>query len=112
MKKHGTQLMAWSPLAQGKNGLFNNETLAGIGETYGKTAAQVNLRFLLQLGVVIIPKSTHKERMEENFALFDFKLTDKEMRELETLDLGVSQFIDHYSPEVAEPFVGAGKVDQ
>lgn len=112
LKKHGTQLMAWSPLAQGKNGMFTNETLAGIGEKYGKTAAQVNLRFLIQSGIVIIPKTTHKERMEENFALFDFKLTDEEMRELETLDLGRSQFIDHYSPEVAEMFVGAGKTDQ
>ena len=110
LKKHGTQLMAWSPLAQGKNGLFTNETLTGIGEKYGKTVAQVNLRFLIQSGVVIIPKSIHKERMEENFALFDFKLNNEEMRELEALDLGRSQFIDHYAPEVAEMFVGAGKI--
>lgn len=110
LQKHGTQLMAWSPLAQGKNGLFTNETLTGIGEKYGKTAAQVNLRFLIQSGIVIIPKSTHRERMEENFALFDFKLTDEEMCELKTLDLGRSQFIDHYAPEVAEMFVGAGKM--
>lgn len=110
LQKHGTQLMAWSPLAQGKNGLFTNETLTVIGEKYGKTAAQVNLRFLIQSGIVIIPKSTHRERMEENFALFDFKLTDEEMCELKTLDLGRSQFIDHYAPEVAEMFVGAGKM--
>lgn len=110
LQKHGTQLMAWSPLAQGKNGLFTNETLTMIGEKYGKTAAQVNLRFLIQSGIVIIPKSTHRERMEENFALFDFKLTDEEMCELKTLDLGRSQFIDHYAPEVAEMFVGAGKM--
>lgn len=111
LKKHGTQLMAWSPLAQGKNGLFTNETLTGIGEKYGKTAAQVNLRFLIQSGVVIIPKSTHRERMEENFALFDFRLTNEEMDKLEALDLGKSQFIDHYAPEVAEMFVGAGKMN-
>ncbi|MCQ5131213.1 aldo/keto reductase [Butyricicoccus faecihominis] len=110
LQKHGTQLMAWSPLAQGKNGLFTNETLTMIGEKYGKTAAQVNLRFLIQSGIVIIPKSTHRERMEENFALFDFKLTDEEMCELKTLDLGRSQFIDHHAPEVAEMFVGAGKM--
>lgn len=111
LKKHGTQLMAWSPLAQGKNGLFTNEALIKIGEKYGKTATQVNLRFLTQSGVVVIPKTTHKKRMEENLNLFDFKLTDDEMQELEALDLGKSQFIDHYAPEVAEMFVGAGKVD-
>ena len=110
LKKHGTQLMAWSPLAQGKNNLFTNETLAKIGEKYGKTAAQVNLRFLIQSGVVIIPKSTHRERMEENFNLFDFRLSEDEMRELEGLDLGHSQFIDHYAPDVAEMFVNAGKM--
>ena len=109
MKKHGTQLMAWSPLAQGKNNLFTNETLTQIGEKYGKTAAQVNLRFLIQSGVVVIPKSTHKERMEENFDLFDFSLTEDEMKLLQTLDLGHSQFIDHYAPDVAEMFVNAGK---
>ena len=110
LKKYGTQLMAWSPLAQGKNNLFTNETLVEIGEKYGKTAAQVNLRFLLQSGVVIIPKSTHKERMKENFNLFDFSLTDVEINRLKTLDLGKSQFIDHYAPDVAEMFVSAGKI--
>ncbi|MCI8328767.1 MAG: aldo/keto reductase [Oscillibacter sp.] len=110
LKKHETQLMAWSPLAQGKNGIFTNEALTEIGAKYGKTAAQINLRFLLQSGVVVIPKSTHKERMEENFNLFDFSLTDAEMHSLEALDLGHSQFIDHYAPDVAEMFVSAGKV--
>lgn len=109
LKKHGTQLMAWSPLAQGKNNLFVNPTLIEIGEKYEKTAAQVSLRFLIQSGVAVIPKSIHRERMEENFALFDFSLTDEEMGKLEALDLGRSQFIDHYAPEVAEMFVGAGK---
>lgn len=110
LKKYGTQLMAWSPLAQGKNNLFTNETLTKVGEKYGKTAAQVNLRFLIQSGVVVIPKSTHKERMEENFSLFDFSLTEEEMHEIEALDLGHSQFIDHYAPDVAEMFVNAGKM--
>ncbi|MDE6208913.1 MAG: aldo/keto reductase [Lachnospiraceae bacterium] len=110
LKKYGTQLMAWSPLAQGKNNLFTNETLVEIGEKYGKTAAQVNLRFLIQSGVVVIPKSTHKERMDENFNLFDFSLTDDEMNRLKVLDLGKSQFIDHYAPDVAEMFVSAGKI--
>ena len=109
LKKYGTQLMAWSPLAQGKNNLFANETLVEIGKKYGKTAAQVNLRFLIQSGVVVIPKSTHKERMEENFNLFDFSLAE-EMDQLRALDLGKSQFIDHYAPDVAEMFVNAGKM--
>ena len=110
LKRYGTQLMAWSPLAQGKNNLFANETLVEVGEKYGKTAAQVNLRFLIQSGVVVIPKSTHKERMEENFDLFDFCLTEEEMNRLRALDLGKSQFIDHYAPDVAEMFVNAGKM--
>ena len=107
--KYGTQIMAWSPLAQGKNNLFTNEDLTAVGEKYGKTAAQVNLRFLIQSGVAVIPKSTHIERMEENFNLFDFTLTDDEMKKMEALDLRHSQFIDHYAPEVAEMFVNAGK---
>lgn len=110
LEKYDAQLMAWSPLAQGKNGLFTNPVLTGIGEKYGKTSAQVNLRFLIQSGVVVIPKSTHRERMEENFNLFDFQLTDEEMRQIEQLDLGHSQFIDHYAPDVAEMFVSAGKM--
>ena len=110
LKKYGTQLMAWSPLAQGKNNLFANETLVAIGAKYGKTAAQVNLRFLIQSGVVVIPKSTHKERMAENFDLFDFRLTEDQMNELKSLDLGKSQFIDHYAPDVAEMFVNTGKM--
>ena len=109
LKKYGTQLMAWSPLAQGKNNLFTNETLVEIGKKYNKTAAQVILRFLIQSGVVVIPKSTHKERMEENFNLFDFSLTDDEINGLKALDLGKSQFINHYAPDVAEMFVSAGK---
>lgn len=109
LKKYGTQIMAWSPLAQGKNNLFSNEILTKIGEKYGKTAAQVDLRFLIQSGVVVIPKSAHKERMEENFNLFDFSLTVEEMQELEAMDMGKSQFIDFYAPDVAEMFVNAGK---
>ncbi|HIT31356.1 MAG TPA: aldo/keto reductase [Candidatus Enterenecus stercoripullorum] len=110
LKQYGAQIMAWSPLAEGKNYLFTNPTLMEIGEKYGKTAAQVDLRFLLQSGVVAIPKSTHKERMEENFDLFDFILTQDEMHRLEGMDLGHSQFIDHYAPDVAEMFVNAGKM--
>jgi len=109
MEKYGTQLMAWSPLAQGKNGLFTNEVLSAIGKKYGKSAAQVNLRFLIQSGVTVIPKSVHRERMEENFNLFDFALTPDEMTQIEALDLGKSLFIDFRAPEVADMFVSAGK---
>lgn len=109
LEKYGTQLMAWSPLAEGKNGLFTHPVLTAIWEKYGKTAAQVDLRFLIQSGVVVIPKSTHRERMEENFNLFDFSLKEEEMRHLEALDLGHSLFLDHYAPDVAEMFVSAGK---
>lgn len=110
LQKYNTQIMAWSPLAEGKNNLFTNETLVKIGEKYGKTAAQVDLRFLTQCGVVVIPKSIHKERMEENFNIFDFKLTDEEMQKIEALDLSKSQFIDFHAPEVAKMFVDAGKM--
>lgn len=110
LKNYGTQLMAWSPLAQGHNNLFTNEVLTGIGEKYRKTAAQVNLRFLIQLGVVVIPKSTHIERMKENFDLFDFSLTPEEVKSIQKLDLAKSQFIDHYAPDVAEMFINAGKM--
>lgn len=110
LQKYNTQIMAWSPLAEGKNNLFTNETLVKIGEKYGKTAAQVDLRFLTQSGVVVIPKSIHKERMEENFNIFDFKLTDEEMQKIEALDLSKSQFIDFHAPEVAKMFVDAGKM--
>lgn len=110
LQKYNTQIMAWSPLAEGKNNLFTNETLVKIGEKYGKTAAQVDLRFLTQSGVVVIPKSIHKERMEENFNIFDFKLTDEEIQKIEALDLNKSQFIDFHAPEVAKMFVDAGKM--
>lgn len=109
MEKYGTQLMAWSPLAQGKNGLFTNEVLSAIGKKYEKSAAQVNLRFLIQSGVTVIPKSVHRERMEENLNLFDFALTPDEMTQIEALDLGKSLFIDFRAPEVADMFVSAGK---
>ena len=109
LEKYGAQLMAWAPLAEGKHGLFTNETLARIGRAHGKTAAQVDLRFLVQSGVIVIPKSVHRERMEENLDVCDFTLTDEEMQEIGALDLGHSLFLDHRAPEAAEMFVQAGK---
>lgn len=102
MERFGTQIMSWGPFAEGRNGLFTNETLRAIGERHRKSAAQVALRFLIQRGVVVIPKSTHAERMRENFELFDFALDEKEMEAIEALDRGQSLFFSHYDPETVE----------
>lgn len=109
LKKYGAQIESWGPFAEGKNGLFTNPVLAEIGQGYGKSTAQVALRFLLQSGVVVIPKSTKKERMEENFQVFDFILTDAEMRRIEALDTGESLFFSHYDPETVEWLVNLAK---
>lgn len=102
LEKYGAQLMAWAPLAEGLNNIFIDPTLVQIGRKYGKTAAQVDLRFLVQSGIIVIPKSTHKERMEENIDIFDFTLTDEEMASISSMDLGHSQFLDHTDPDTAE----------
>lgn len=105
MKKNGTQIESWGPFAEGKNDYFNNPVLKEIGGKYGKSTAQVALRFLTQSGVVVIPKSTHKERMEENFNIFDFQLTAEEMAKIEALDGGESLFFSHYDPKTVEWFM-------
>ena len=105
MKKYGTQIMSWGPFAEGKNGFFSNPVLKKIGAKYGKTTAQTALRFLLQSDVVIIPKSTHRERMEENFDIFDFTLSLEDMEAIEALDGGKSLFFSHYDPETVEWFM-------
>lgn len=105
MKKNGTQIMSWGPFAEGKNNYFNTPALKEIGEKYGKTPAQVALRFLLQSGVIVIPKSVHKERMQENFNVFDFSLNADEMKKLEALDGGESLFFSHYDPQTVEWFM-------
>ena len=105
MKKQGCQIMSWGPFAEGKNNLFTNEILVSVGEKYNKTSAQVALRFLLQEGVVIIPKSVKKERMEQNFSIFDFELSQDDMNQIRTLDMGESLFIDHYSADTVEYLV-------
>ena len=105
MKKYGCQIMAWGPFAEGKNNFFTNETLVAIGQNYSKTSAQVALRFLLQEKVVIIPKSVKPERMQQNFNIFDFELSQEDMKKIRTLDLGKSLFIDHYSPDTVEYLV-------
>ena len=105
LAKYHTQIMSWGPFAEGKNDFFNTPALKEIGAKYGKSVAQVALRFLLQNDVVVIPKSTHEERMQENFNVFDFVLTDEEMKQIETLDTGKSLFFSHYSPETVEWFM-------
>jgi diketogulonate reductase-like aldo/keto reductase len=87
MKETQTQVMAWGPMAQGKNNFFNHEVLSAIGEKYGKNASQVGLRFLTQQGIPVIPKSTNIKRMEENRNIFDFTLSDNEMEILRSLNL-------------------------
>lgn len=105
LEKNGTQIMSWGPFAEGKNDYFNNPVLKAVAAAHGKSAAQVALRFLLQSDVVLIPKSVHKERMEENFNVFDFALTDEEMARIEALDTGKSLFFSHYDPQTVEWFM-------
>ena len=105
MDELGTRLMAWAPLAEGANGLFSNQILNQIGEKHGKTAAQVALRWLLQNDVIIIPKTVHKERMQENLNLFDFELDADDMQAIDTLDTGHSLFLDHHDGEVTKQFM-------
>lgn len=105
MEKYGCHIMSWGPFAEGSNDFFHNDVLTEIGKVYGKTLAQTALRFLIQRGVIIIPKSTHKERMQENISIFDFELTDAEMDRIATLDLGHSLFFSHYEPKMVEQFM-------
>lgn len=96
----------WAPFAEGKNDLFHSETLQKIGDKYGKSIAQVVLRWLLQRGIVCIPKSVKKERMEQNFQVFDFRLDETDMAQIAALDTGKSCFFDHRDPAVVENLAG------
>ena len=106
MREYGVRPMAWAPFAEGKHGIFTHPVLTKIGEKYGKGAGQVALRWNMQRGVVVIPKSTHRERMEQNIDVFDFSLTDEEMREIAALDIGHSEIIDHTDPELVQALHG------
>lgn len=106
MEEYGTHIMSWGPLAEGRNGLFTNPTLASIAQSHGRTVPQVALRWLLQRGVIIIPKTTHPQRMRENLEVQDFTLTDEEMTQIAALDLGHSLFFDHHSAEATRMFMG------
>lgn len=109
MARYGTQLMSWGPFAEGRNGFFGNETLKTVGAKYGKSTAQTALRFLIQRGVVVIPKSTRVERMRENFDVFDFELSADDMAAIAALDRGESLFFSHYDPATAEFLIGLGR---
>ncbi len=106
MQEFGTHVMSWGPLAEGRNNFFTNPVLESIGLKYGKSVAQVALRWLTQRGIVIIPKSVHVERMEQNLDIFDFTLTNEDMAEIALLDTGKSLFFDHHDPEVVKMFMG------
>ena len=106
MKELGCRIMSWGPLAEGRNNFFTNLVLETIGNKYGKSVAQVALRWLTQRGVIIIPKSVHIERMEQNLGIFDFTLSDEDMAEIAKLDTGKSLFFDHHDPEVVKMFMG------
>lgn len=98
MKKYGIVPQAWGPLAEGKHGIFTDPEIVSIGKKYGKSAAQTVLRWNTQRGVSIIPKSVHKERIEENLNIWDFSLTDEEMAVIASKDMGHSEIVDHSSP--------------
>ena len=98
MKEYGVQPEAWGPFAEGNHGIFTHPVLTKVGEKYGKSAAQVALRWNVQRGVTVIPKSVHKDRMEQNMDIWDFKLSDEDMAEIAKLDLGHSEIVNHDDP--------------
>ena len=102
LAERGVQLESWAPFAQGRNNLFSNDLLGDIAKAHGKTIGQVVLRWLIQRKVVVIPKSVHRNRIEENFDVFGFQLSEAEMQKISELDTGASVFIDHRTLEAAE----------
>lgn len=102
MKKYGVQTQAWAPFAKGRNDLFNNETLKTIGDKYNKSNAQVALRYLIQRGVAVVPKTVNRSRMIQNIDVFDFELSTEDMDVIAALDKAESSFFSHYDPEQVE----------
>lgn len=109
MEKYGVQHESWGPFAEGRKDFFTNPVLAEIGKKYGKTAAQTALRFLIQSDVVVIPKSTHIERMVQNIDVFDFTLDDADMKAIQAIDEGESLFFSHYDPATVEMLTGLAR---
>ena len=108
-KEYGTRIMSWGPFAEGRNDFFTNSTLQEIGKEYGKSVAQVALRYLIQRDIIVIPKSTHKERMAENFNVFDFTLSPEDMSAIASLDNAETLFFSHYDPEMVKWLINYGK---
>ncbi len=104
-KKYDIALEAWAPFGEGKNGTFDNEVIKEIASRYNKTTAQIMLRWHLQRGITVLPKSTHIERIKENFNVFDFTLSDDDMKKITSLDKNESLFFSHQNPEMVEWFV-------
>lgn len=105
-QKYGVQLQAWTPFAEGKNGIFTNEVLGEIGNKYGKSVGQVILRWLVQRGIVPLAKTVRKERMQENIDIFDFQLSDEDMATIATLNTDTSSYLSHYDPAIVEMICG------
>jgi 2,5-diketo-D-gluconate reductase A len=110
MREAGVQHESWGPFAEGKNNIFSDATLSEIGETHGKSVAQVILRWLIQRNIIVIPKSVRAERMRENIDVFDFELTDDEMDRIAGLDTGGTLFFDHADPSMVQ-WLNSRKVD-
>lgn len=110
MKENNVQIESWGPFAEGRNNMFQNEVLTSIATTHGKSVAQVVLRWLTQRGVVVIPKSVRKERIAENFNIFDFQLSHEDMDKIATLDTKQSLFFSHSDPEIVKR-IGTRKLD-
>lgn len=110
LQENNVQIESWGPFAEGKNDLFHNELLASIGKKYNKSIAQVVIRWLTQRGVVAIPKTVHKKRMEENFNIFDFELSAEDMEAIKTLDSNKSAFFDHRDPAMVK-WLGERELD-
>jgi len=110
LQENNVQIESWGPFAEGKNKIFQNERLLSIGKKYNKSIAQVILRWLIQRGIVTIPKSVRKERMEENFSIFDFELNAEDMAAIKTLDTKSSSFFDHRDPAMVK-WLGERKLD-
>ncbi|WP_186316192.1 aldo/keto reductase [Catellatospora sichuanensis] len=110
MREYGVQIESWGPFAEGKNDLFTNPVLTGIGAAHGKSVAQVVLRWLIQRDVVVIPKSVRPDRMAQNLDVFDFELSDEQMARIAALDTGKSMFFDHHDPQMVK-WLGGRRVD-
>lgn len=109
MQEYGCRIMSWGPFAEGRNNFFNNPVLTAIGASHGKSAAQTALRYLIQRGVIVIPKSVHRERMVQNLDVFDFSLSDEDMAAIAGLDQAESLFFSHYDPATVKFLTGLGK---